>query len=62
MVEYQKTFLEEMKSFLSYFVEFEEDDKILSKEYPSHCAVGGPDQQPIIMIIYDKSTFFTNDS
>ena len=62
MVEYQETFLEEMKSLLPYFVEFEEDGKILPKEYPSDCAVGGPDRRPIIMITHDESTFSADDS
>ena len=56
-MEYQKTFLEEIKSLLLYFVEFEEDNKILSKEYLSDCAIGDLDQQFIIMITNDESTF-----
>ena len=51
-----------MKSLLPYFVEFEEDGKILPKEYLSDCAVGEPDRRLIIMITHDKSTFFVNDS
>ena len=51
-----------MKLVLPYFVEFEEDGKILPKEYPSDCAVGDPDEQFIIIITYDKSTFFANNS
>lgn len=62
MVEYQKFFLEEIKLLLPYFVEFEEDGKILPKKYPSNCAVGGPDSRPIIMITHDESTFSANDS
>ncbi len=51
-----------MKALLPYFVEFKEDGTILPKEYPEDCAVGGLDQQPIIMITHDKSTFSTNNS
>ncbi len=39
----EKFFLEEIKLLLPYFVEFEEDGKILPKKYPSNFAVGGPD-------------------
>ena len=62
VVKYWELFLEERKSLLRYFVKFEKNDKILPKEYPSDCAVGGPDQRPIIMITHDESTFFANDT
>ena len=51
-----------MKLFLPYFVKFEEDDKILPKEFLSDCVVGGLNRQTIIMITHDKSTFFANNS
>ena len=38
--EYREIFLEEIKSLLPHFVEFEEDGKILPKEYSSDCAIG----------------------
>ena len=50
-----------MKSLLPYFVEFSEDGSMISKKYPDNCAVGGPDQRPIIMITYNESIFSTND-
>lgn len=50
-----------MKLLLPYFVEFSEDGTIVSKEYPSDCALGGPEKRPIIMITQDESTFFAND-
>ena len=50
-----------MKSLLPYFVEFSNDGSMLPKTYPENCAVGGLDRKPIIMITYDKSTFFAND-
>ena len=52
----------EIKSFLSYFVKFEEDGKILPKKYPSGCAVEGLNQRLIIIITRDKSTFSANDN
>ena len=51
-----------MKSLLPYFVEFQDDGIILLKEYPKDYAVGWPNQQPIIIIAYDKNTFSANYS
>ena len=62
MIEYREIFLEEMKVLLPYFVEFKEDGTILPKKYPDDYAVGGSDQQPIIMITHDESTFSANNS
>ena len=61
MVEYKETFLNKIKSLLSYFVEFFNDGSMLPKIYLEDCAVGGLDQNPIIMITNDKSTLFTNN-
>ena len=61
MVQYKKTFLEEMKSLLSYFVEFSNDRSILPKIYLEYCAVGGPDQRLVIIITNDKNTFYANN-
>ena len=61
VIKYRETFLNEMKSLLSYFVEFFEDGTIVPKEYPDDCAVGALDQRPIIMITHDESTFSAND-
>ena len=61
-MEYQETFLKGMKSFLPYFIEFQDDGTILLKEYPEDCAIGWLNRQLIIMITYDKSTFSANDS
>lgn len=57
IVEYRKTFLEEMRLHLPYFVEFSEDGSILEKDCLDDCAVEGPNWRPIIMITHDKSTF-----
>ena len=62
VVEYRGIYLEEMKALLPYFIEFKEDGTILPKEYPEHCAVGGSNQRPIIIITHDKSTFSANNS
>ena len=51
-----------MKSLLSYFVEFQDNSTILSKEYLKDCAIVGPNQRPTIMITYDESTFSANGS
>ena len=51
-----------MKLFLPFFVKFEEDVSILSKEYASDCTIKSLNQQLIIRIIYDESTFSMNDS
>lgn len=59
--EYRETFLHEMKLFLPYFVEFSEDGTIVSKKYPSDCAIRKPEKRPIIMITRDESTFSAND-
>ena len=61
IVEYRKTFLEEMRLLLPYFVEFSEDGSILEKDYPDDCAVGEPDRRPIIMITHDENIFLAND-
>lgn len=61
MVKYRETFLDEMKSFLPYFVEFSEDSSMLPKKYPDNCAVGGSDKRPKIMITNDESTFSANN-
>ena len=50
-----------MKLLLPYFVEFSEDNAIVSKKYPSNCAIGGPEKRSIIMITHDESTFSAND-
>lgn len=54
-------FLEEMKALSPYFIEFGEDKSILSKEYPKDCKISGSNQRLIIIIIYNKNTFFANN-
>lgn len=62
VIKYWEIFMEEMKLFLPYFIEFEEDDIILLKQYLNNYVVGGSDQWLIIIIINDKSIFFANNS
>ena len=62
IVEYWKTFLKEIKSLLSYFVEFQDDGIILPKKYPKDYAVGRLNWQLIIIITHDESIFLANDS
>lgn len=59
--EYWETFFHEMKLLLPYFVDFSEDDTMVSKEYTSNYAVGGPEKRPIIMITHDEGTFSANN-
>lgn len=51
-----------MESLLLYFVKDNKDSTILPKKYPDNCTIGGLNWQPIIMIIYNKSLFSTNNS
>lgn len=62
MVKYRKLFLDEIKSLFLYLVKFLDDGSMLSKEYLYNYIVGSLDHKTIIMIIYNKSTFFINDS
>ena len=62
VIEYGEKFLDEIKALSYYFIEFDKDRSILPKEYLKNCAVEGLDQRPIIMIIYNKNTFFANYS
>lgn len=43
VVDYQKLFLEKMKTLLLYFVEFSKNKSILPKEYPGDCIVNESD-------------------
>lgn len=44
-----------------YLVEFRDDGSMEEKVYPSDCAVNRPNKKPVILIIYDESTFMAND-
>lgn len=61
VIEYRTTFLNEMQALLPYLVEFNQNRSIISKEYPKNCAVGSPNQKPVILITHDGSTFSANN-
>lgn len=61
VVEYRKLFLDKLKSLLPYLMEFSKDRSMLPQEYPDDYIIDGPDQRPIIIIIYNESTFFANN-
>lgn len=61
MIEYKKTFLKKIKSLLSSFVEFFNNKSILLKIYSENCAINNLNQRLIIMITYNKNTFFINN-
>lgn len=50
-----------MKSLLPYFIEFYENNTIVSKEYLDDYIVRGPNYGLIIIIIYNESIFSTNN-
>lgn len=42
-------------------MDFKADGSMEEKEYPSDCAVGGPNRRPIFVITHDESIFSAND-
>lgn len=61
MLKYKKIFLNKIKLLLSYFIKFSDNKSMLLKIYLENYTIDGPNQKPFIMIIYDKSIFFTNN-
>lgn len=61
MVEYKKIFLDVIKILFPYFVKFNKDGSILSKNYSKNCAVDGLNKRLIMIIIYNESIFLAND-
>lgn len=61
MIEYREIFLDKMKTFISYFVEFIENRSILPQIYHKNCAVSSANKKPMIMIINNESTFLANN-
>lgn len=61
MIKYEEILLNEIKSLLSYFMEFSKDELILSKIYLDNSVVGRSNQKLIIMIIYDKNILSVNN-
>lgn len=62
MLEDQNNFLRKIEDLKPYMVECEENSKIKPKLYSFDCTIGSNDWQPIILIIYNKCTFFANNS
>ena len=50
-----------MEELKSHIVEFDEYSAMKAKEYLIHCAVGGDERQPVIVITHDECIFFAND-
>ena len=61
VVEDCANFLKTIEELKPYMVEFYENGTMKPKVYPSDCAVGGEDRQPIIVITHDECTFSPND-
>ena len=61
VVEDCKHFLNRMKDFEPYLVEFEADGAMKPKTYSLDCAVGGNKQCPVIVITHDECIFSAND-
>ena len=61
VVEDCANFLKKMEELKPYMVKFFEDSAMKPKVYPSDCAVGGENRQPIIVITHDECIFSAND-
>lgn len=62
MIKYKDIFWSKIKLYLSYFVAFFNNDSILFKAYLNNCIIKKLDSRLIILIKYNKSTFFVNNS
>lgn len=60
-MEYKENFLLKLKLLLPYFVKFKKVGTILSTKYPWNYIVRDSDRGLVIMIIYDKNIFSTNN-
>lgn len=56
-----KNFLEKIKELKPYIIKFEDNDAIKPKVYLAHWIIEENNWQSIIIITYDKCTFFAND-
>lgn len=54
--------MNEIKSLVSYFIEFQNNGTILPKEYLQDYAVDEPNQWSIIIVTQDKKAFLANNS
>lgn len=59
--EYEEICLEEIKTLLSYFVEFNDNKSILLKIYSKDSSMGDLNKRAIIIVTHDESTFSAND-
>lgn len=62
MLEDYKKFLDKIKKLESYLVNFNKDVIIKNKTYLSNCIIKKKNCWLIIMIIYNKNIFLTNNS
>lgn len=61
MIKNLNNFLTKIKDLKLYIVQFEENNQMKLKIYPSYYIVGRSDWQSIIIITLDKYTFFANN-
>lgn len=61
MMKYQEIFLKVMKLLLLYFMRFKKDSKIFTKKYLIDYTIRKLNWQQIIIIIYNKRIFSTNN-
>ena len=61
VVGYREGFIKRLEELWPYIVEFDNDGTIVNKVYREGCNKGGRDQQQIILVTYDESTFSRND-
>lgn len=54
-------FLKKMKKLILYIIDFYDNSVIKSKVYFFNCIVWSKNCKPIIIITYDKCTFFANN-
>ena len=56
-----KKFLKIIKKLGLYFIEFNKINEIIPKIYPTDCKIRRDQHWPIIVIIYNKCIFLSND-
>lgn len=61
VIEDQQNFLKIIKDHAPYIVDFKADRSMEEKDYPSDCAVNGPNWWPLIMITHNESIFSANN-
>lgn len=61
IVEDCANFLKIMENPKPCMVKFEENGTMKAKVYPDNCVIESQNRQPIMVITYDKYTFFANN-